>query len=1515
MPSPAIDFRVIRTHHGSQHSGFEELVCQLAALETPASLAFHRKGAGADAGLECYRVEADGTETGWQAKYFFEFGSSEGSQLKESFDNAVLHHPELALFIVSMPFNLPDGRVANRKSQKDRWNDWVAARAKAILPRVVTIELWDETQLIERLTRTDPRYAGRRRYWFDLLHFTPDWFQTRFDITRAALGKRYTPELNIELPVRRGLFAIARDPTFIEDLCELADDIDAARHRGADDIAKLLADGPAAAPASGLDAAFRAISLSIRTSTMGPADIIPFDLWLQAVDQASTTLGSCAAEVWNLRSQSAGDRDPIQRGHHYINQLYEALHTVTESINRHEARLANAHRLLVTGEAGVGKSHLLADVAHHHIKHGYPAVLVVGGSFVDGEIWRQVRDQLGLTTVSPDELLGALDAAGEAAGTRALIMIDAINERGGIAIWKDRLAAFLATADRFQHVAVVLSCRTTFLPYIVADIDENVLPRLPHPGFAGRAAEAAQRYLDQRGIVRMAAPNLSPEFENPLFLRTCCDALERRGESELPRGLAGVSGVFDFYFGAVSEAITARMGLFPRLRIIEQALSGITAAMVAARSGHLQMNAVHALLEGLHPSQNKAEQSLFFQLENEGVLTVEPEVDGQVITEMVRFTFERLSDHCIAQALLDAEVIANDPATAFAQGSALRDYVMGQNAYRFAGIAEAFAVQLPERYGIELLDLIDDECAAYDHLPAFRSSLLWRRQDAFSARTVELLEENADRLEDDLWLDTMIAVATEPANAFNADHLDRWLRPMTLPERDELWSVRATYHARDEGNAIDTLIQWVLVNGLKPIEEARARLAAVTLAWLTTLSHRAVRDMATKALAVLLVRRRELAAQLIADFGRLNDAYVVDRVLAAAYGAATRSHSNEGLGAMADAANAAVFADSTISPHALIRDHARGIIELAAHRGVLPASVSLDRARPPYPAGAPIELIDDATLAGYVQTYGSGSSFHDDIIGSAVEDGDFARYEIDPLANQFLELPREEVGRSNEARYDEWSARAIAGKIEREDALKELIRLSGQLKAMPYDFNFYLDDRRNQADANTAKDGPTRDEVEKERDAAAAAFRALLDEAEQRDFDIYAEGWVERAMWDSDAQPNHPNISHDIARRWVGWRAHDLGWTPARFAVAERNMQGGDRRDHLIERIGKKYQWIAFHELTGRLSDIYAVDGSYRDEPQPYRGPWQVGTREMDPTILVTRTEARDSSKQPATWWSPHAPRWREDPPQARLAWMKDESRDVPDAVAQLDLTDPDGSRWLMLDLSAGRNQSVIDEGESVMLRMTWHKIHSLLVPRGDADRLVRLLRRCERDRDHLPEIELPWRAYLGEYPWHPAYDQIRGEWEIGRRKIEAFATIADRYVERSGHNYSVVESFNLTIPGPRLMRGLDLRLAEGLSLSYCDAQGRVLFKDPSADTPGNSGAVVDRTALSAFLGREDLELIWVITGEKSAHGGRPHRSGWGGHLEYWGIYRFDGSEISGELEFQLKGPGKEQLAEFLAYR
>ena len=47
-----------------------------------------------------------------------------------------------------------------------------------------------------------PHYAGRLFYWFGDKALTQAWFEQEFRKARDTLGSRYTPETNIELPVR-----------------------------------------------------------------------------------------------------------------------------------------------------------------------------------------------------------------------------------------------------------------------------------------------------------------------------------------------------------------------------------------------------------------------------------------------------------------------------------------------------------------------------------------------------------------------------------------------------------------------------------------------------------------------------------------------------------------------------------------------------------------------------------------------------------------------------------------------------------------------------------------------------------------------------------------------------------------------------------------------------------------------------------------------------------------------------------------------------------------------------------------------------------------------------------------------------------------------------------------------------------------------------------------------------------------------------------------------------------------
>jgi hypothetical protein len=149
---------------------------------------------------------------------------------------------------------------------------------------------------------------------------------------------------------------------------------------------------------------------------------------------------------------------------------------------------------------------------------------------------------------------------------------------------------------------------------------------------------------------------------------------------------------------------------------------------------------------------------------------------------------------------------------------------------------------------------------------------------------------------------------------------------------------------------------------------------------------------------------------------------------------------------------------------------------------------------------------------------------------------------------------------------------------------------------------------------------------------------------------------------------------------------------------------------------------------------------------------------------------------------------------------------------------------------------------------------------------------------------------------------------------VATYSTVAAWYAQQSSHDYSLDDTLNLTIPAPALIKGLQLRLAEGRSLAYATSASNVLFKDPSVEEPGFGAAIVDRTALREFLRAHDKEIVWVFSGNKSAHGGRPHGEGWGGELSYWGIYRFKGDVLEGKLAFERRAPRPEQLAELLAY-
>jgi hypothetical protein len=1524
MRKTEIDYARIRPYGGSRDKGFEELVCQLASLESRESAAaFHRKGIGADGGVECFIRQLDGSETGWQAKYFFALGAAQIGQLDKSIEQALEKHPRLNCFVVALPFDLRDARVGKKQTELERWEAWTARwKAEgAKTGRFLEFELWGATQLTERLSQDLPLYRGRAVFWFDETILTPPWFRQRFAAARAALGGRYTPETNIDLPIRRVIQQFCRDPSLMAEIEEWSLKINECGYRAIDQLMRFDDAKALEKEIEGISTKLRLLNGLLGTFSAESDYLFPLEQLLERVNNLRRAGGEAVRAFRERERKAPENRDRERYTEHTLYQLSHALDEVVEAIMSDRWTVVNSRRLLVSGEAGIGKSHLFGDIVQYQVDREWPAILVLGSSLVEADPWTQIIEALGLQGRTTDEFLGALDSAAQAAGVHAVLFIDAINERHGIDLWAPRIAAFLQSIEDFPNVGIALSCRTTYLPYIVPD-DKALrdLQHIEHRGFSGRP-DAANEYLDRRGIIRMAAPNLVPEFYNPLFLKTCCDFLEKEGRKDLPRGLTGVTEIFEFYSNAIARIIETRLKLDRRRNIVSQALTRLAAAFDDGYRGYTDIASATEILDKLLTSDGTVERSLLAQLESEGVVAIEPVMgeDGK-LSETVRFTFERYSDHRIATLLIDRHLDSSNPSASFATGMPLAEIVTGNEAYERAGIVEALAIQLPERCGHELPDLIapGKYGDAWMVNGAFLGSLLWRNQRHFTQRTLELLEAASEYSGENEVLRTLIAIATEPDNQFNARFLDNRLRNMSMPERDSDWSVRLIDEGDRDDGPLETLIVWTLQNGFHSIEEQRAELAAIALSWLFTTSHRAVRDRATKALSTLLAPRLGLAARLIHQFASVNDPYVVDRVLAAAYGAALQAIDRTALPELAASIWENIFAGGKPPVHILIRDHARGIIELAAHYRVLPGDVDLSKVRPPYMSDWPLEEVSVETVEGYKQDYPSGR-YTDSIVSSTVHDGDFARYIIDWFVGIWTPFGVEWAGSDRTSLFNSWQERLTVNNTRAAKQLSKVLdsaeALRSSQKDQPLCFNLVFVEPGTK---KAPKPSKSRVEGEGERlerkvTTAEKKLRGTMSEDEWKDYQLYGQSHVYADTYTRTSHLWPPRLDTAAMRRWVCKRAHDLGWTSERFAALERNLGSSDRMEHRIERIGKKYQWIALHELTACLADHLTYTESFQDTLQVFDGPWEPRGRDIDPSLLVERSNGDGWKSWDPTWWMPIAVRMKTVPPATRLAWL-DRNDDFVNDEGLIRVKDPStNTRWLVLSEHAAWSQRGVSRGNKEMERQTWFSLNSFLVRSTDADTVLQCLSGRNLNNRDLPELEIPWRGYLGEYPWHPIYADI-DHWVPADRRYglpaAAQPTVYKYSAERGGYDFSLADTLSFYIPAPGLMHGLDLGLSNGKELTYADRGNTLRFFDPSTREPGPSAALVDEAAFLDFLKREDLVPIWIISGEKSVHGGASHGRGYGGTRSFTSIYRLQGDSFSRQDFFHRHDASSTQLEE-----
>jgi hypothetical protein len=1499
-----LEWSKLRPWEGSQEKAFEELCCQLAGAEKMlGACIFTRKGAP-DAGIECFWTLSNGEEWAWQAKFFFQMQEVQWRELDESVEQALGKHPKMTQYCICLPIDFPDPRIVHprtgkrKKFAQDSWDSRVQKwRQLAVkLGRRVDFVKWGQHEILNRLTEDE--HLGRRLFWFNEQWFGQEWFRKRVEEAHENAGKRYLPLLHVGLDLENSFDALGRGEPFFARLSSLL----GAVRREFENLPIYRLGNP------GLQELTKELGQVVNdllgTLANKQSAVIPLP-FTDAAALATRGGGIAFQLVAELRQLAALDpiagtpMDSYSYERHCLLALEDRFVELLRFLESPSSRVANTGALLLVGDAGTGKTHMFCEIARRRVEAGEPTVLLLGQQFMAAEPWSQVLNMLGLNC-SRDQFLGALDAAAEVRGTRALILLDAINEEHGLEIWPQFLPGMLAQIKRHARIGIALSVRSSYEESVVpAQLEtEDKVVRFVHSGFQGHEEQGVDRYFAHYGIELPSFPVLNQEFSNPLFLRTLCEGLQNRGVARIPEGLTGFSAVFEFFLNSINEKL-ARPELldYDAYRpIVMQAIQGLVHAMVKNEGDWVARNAAVEILEGVLP-RSGFDKSLFRRLVDEGVITEErmwvrssvPTPGSMETQSVVRFQYQRFGDYLITKALLHPFIEAGQPQSAFESGHYLGAVLADPaSSLRNQGIVEALAALVPETTGDELVTLMPG-CSSFDSVKtAICNSLTWRDPSSISAATWLYLENYVlpDRRMRCLLFSALVLVAPDPAHPYNAKFLHRWLEPMGMTDRDAIWSVfLATDYARDGATA--RLLRWAETFSAKAEhDDTMVSLSSMILAWLLASSNRVLRDRSTKALVELLTCHIPIAGDMIKLFGSVNDGYIVERVAAAAYGAAMRSLRQDDIVNLAIVCYEQFFARIRPPLNALVRDYARGIIELALH--LLPsAAIDVVRIRPPYGSSLPTGF--DPGQGSYADLdWNAANDLAPGLqaVHHSVTAGDFSSYVLRDLSNLFFEA---RLGNSSAPTRREVFTEFVSNLNKAQRSAWEEYQPPRMTLAEIRDLLWKGDNASMKLEASSNFEARER-------------LEALLTPEQERIFRSDVRPYVE------DGYPAEARkyialaaIEHFILGQVLG-----LKWRRELDDFDRSSIVTTSRSEHSVERLGKKYQWLAFYDMVGLLADNFQCKADYSEGIGRYVGPWQViYGRNIDPSLLLRSKPAITAG---LSWWGQKVvATWSEDLDE--VAWLKLES-DLPNVDEEfLFKSDSSGSEWVVLEgnyrwtqpPAAGRQDFELPQREIS------YTVTSCLVCNRYASAVLKKLLGLRRPLDHSLEPRSTGHAFLGELHWAPAYRAELSpyygyeEWTKGPLPHRVLVTTEHYYAEPGSFDASMDESIRLVCPSHWIVEKMSLRW-NGVEGEWCgSSSGRPIFRDPSARRYGPSALLARRTEFEAFLNDQGCSLIWIISGTKWALGGRSLNTRSAGRNLISGALQMKGGKISGKVKSGLE--------------
>lgn len=862
------NFYDIKSGIKGKRDSFEELSCQLFRRElNSAERNFQRyRGDGGDGGVEAVYINEDLSEIGLQSKYWENnsFGTSELSQLSDSLTTALTNHPNLKQYYISIPFNLT-GKVAEGhrgKSQTEKFEEWKTKNENSYSIKII---LWNSTVLSDLLHKHD-NSGGLYTYWFDINCLSYESYLRYTDEIIAQAGKRYTPELNIEVPLYKVLNYFSEKEVLNSDYKNILES-----------LSKYL-------NSYTLKESNQEFYLSIKKSIeliLARMKILfhkkDENILIEINQIIDTFLDYIYAEEKNALSElekKYGEKfhdSPNFRQFmaeymcefpcallDEIRDLKKDIYDSKEFLNSENIKAYCSKTLIITGPAGIGKTHSIVDYMKNNSLN--TDFVFFGEDFYTQEPWTVFRDKLGFSSeISKEEIFQIFSINAEAKKSIGIIFIDAINESFDINKWHIWIPILIQEISYYPNLKLCISCRDTYINEFEDEFSNLFI--FNHNGFIGNEYLAINSFCEYYKIIPPSYPLFNSEFGNPLFLHLLCETISNSKDKFFPKGQIGLLNIFKNFTKMKNRKISKKCDIDEEDNILEKVFLLITNKMLENKSRSLLYTDFKQILASIYSTESFS-KSLMNVLEKESIIT-KTKFQNQI---RIRFSYDKLTDYYIAESIIS---------------SGYEEYLKNvEFTETNPSIIEMLSILLPEiNQYVEILDYSSTKVFS----DTFINGLCWRSPNSITRKTIfyvrKLLSSNDYSLK---VMSSLISMSVTPNNQLNSMFVSDLLSENSMCERDAffVYYLISDYSSK---NSAWQLINRACFSDLTNYTEEALFLWCIILCWFCSSSDRRVRDQSSKALTRILWSCPVLCKRVYEFFRNVDDDYIIERLIQAIY--------------------------------------------------------------------------------------------------------------------------------------------------------------------------------------------------------------------------------------------------------------------------------------------------------------------------------------------------------------------------------------------------------------------------------------------------------------------------------------------------------------------------------------------------------------------------------------------------------------------------------------------------------